>query len=110
MSTSTPPKTKLLQRQRLFCDGIAAGLTGAEAARQAGYSEAMARRTATRLRTLPEIKAGIERRLNGYQSNPKFDDPLAFLMWYASDPERGALKERVNAAIAVLPYMHRKLS
>lgn len=101
--------SKLLPRQRVFCDGIAAGLTGAEAARRAGYSKTRAGRTASRLRTLPEIRAGIDRRLNGYNPNPVFDDPLKFLMWYATDPEAGAMKERVDAAIACLPFMHRKV-
>ena len=109
MVTSTPAKMKLLPRQRVFCDGIAAGLTGAEAARKAGYTASRAARTASRLRTIPEIQAGIERRLNGYNSNPTFDDPLQFLMWYASDPEAGAMKGRIDAAIACLPYMHRKI-
>lgn len=100
--------TRLLKRQKAFCDGIAAGLSGAEAARRAGYSAARAAATASRLRTQPEIQAGIERRLNGYVSNPQFDDPLQFLMWVASDPEGGASAVRVRAAIACLPYLHRK--
>ncbi|MBA4263780.1 MAG: hypothetical protein C0453_01750 [Comamonadaceae bacterium] len=100
--------THLLKRQRLFCDGVAAGLSGAEAARRAGYSAARAAATASRLRTRPEIQAGIERRLNGYVSNPKFDDPLKFLMWVARDPEGGSTAIRVRAAIACLPYMHSK--
>lgn len=108
LAMSPPAKTKLLPRQRTFCDGIAAGLTGAEAARQAGYSDARAAATASRLRTHPEIQAGIERRLNGYDPNPAFDDPLQFLMWYASDPEAGAMKHRVDAAIACLPYLHER--
>lgn len=102
-------KTALLPRQRLFCNGIAAGLSGAEAARKAGYSAARASRTASRLRTLPAIRAGIERRLAGYNPNPVFDDPLAFLMWCATDPEAGAMKNRVDAAIAVLPFTHRRI-
>jgi len=100
--------TALLPRQRAFCDGVAAGLSGAEAARQAGYSASRAAATASRLRRRPEIQAGIERRLNGYDPNPQFDDPLQFLMWFANDPEAGATKQRVKAAIALLPYMHRK--
>lgn len=101
-------KSKLLARQRLFCDGIASGLTGAEAARQAGYSHSRAARTASRLRKLPEIIAGVDRRLNGYDPNPVFSDPMAFLMWFANDPEAGASKVRVDAAIALLPYMYRR--
>ena len=98
-------KTKLLHRQRVFCDGIAAGLSGAEAARQAGYTPSRAARTASRLRKLPENQAGIERRLNGYDPNPQFDCPLKFLIWFINDPEGGAPKGRVDAAIACLPYI-----
>lgn len=100
--------TALLPRQRAFCDGIAAGLSGAEAARCAGYSASRAAATASRLKRRPEIQAGIQRRLDGYDPNPQFDDPLAFLMWFANDPEAGATKHRVAAAIALLPYLHRK--
>lgn len=101
--------SRLLPRQRAFCDAIAAGLSGAEAARQAGYSERRAAATASRLRREPAIQAGIERRLNGYVSNPIFDDPLAFLMWFATDPEVGySMQQRVQAAIALLPYIHTK--
>lgn len=101
-------KTRLLPRQRAFCDGIAAGLSGAEAARRAGYSDSRAAATASRLRARPEIAAGIARRLAGYDPNPKFDNPLDFLIWVASDPECGATKVRVTAAIALLPYLYRK--
>lgn len=102
--------TRLLPRQRAFCDAIAAGMSGAEAARQAGYSDRRAAATASRLRREPAIQAGIERRLNGYVSNPVFDDPLDFLAWVASDPEAGgaAMRMRVQAAIALLPYFHSK--
>lgn len=102
--------SRLLPRQRAFCDGIAAGLSGAEAARRAGYSERRAKAAASRLNVRPEIKAGIKRRLEGYDPNPKFTDPLNFLLWYANDPEAGATRERVNAAIALLPYFHKRLS
>lgn len=98
----------LLPRQRAFCDGLAAGLSGAEAARHAGYSAARAAATASRLKQRPEIQAGIQRRLDGYDPNPTFDNPLDFLRWAATDPEAGATKVRVMAAIAVLPYLYRK--
>lgn len=101
-------KTRLLPRQRAFCDGIVAGLNGADAARRAGYSDSRAAATASRLRTRPEILAGIARRLAGYDPNPKFDNPLDFLMWVANDPECGATKARVDASIACLPYLYRK--
>jgi hypothetical protein len=97
--------SRLLPRQRAFADGIAAGLSGAEAARQAGYAPSKAKGTASRLRALPEIQAAIERRLNGYDPNPRFDDPMKFLMWVANDPEGASPKLRVKAAIACLPYV-----
>ncbi len=100
--------TQMLPRKRAFCDGIAAGLTGAEAARRAGYSERRAKQTASRLLKLPEVCAAIERRRNGYNPNPKFDDPLQFLMWFANDPEAGAPRQRVQVAIDLLPYTHRR--
>ena len=99
---------QMLPRKRAFCDGIAAGLSGAEAARRAGYSERRAKQTASRLLKLPEVQAGIERRRQGYNPNPQFDDPLQFLMWFANDPEAGATPQRVQAAIALLPYTHRR--
>jgi len=101
---------RLLTRQRTFCDGIAAGLSGAESARRAGYSDSRAKQTASRLIQLPQVQAGIERRRNGYNPNPQFNDPLAFLMWFANDPEAGELRHRVMAAIAAMPYMHPILS
>lgn len=99
----------LLPRQKAFCDGIAAGLSGAEAARRAGYSEDRAAATASRLRNRPEIQAGIQRRLDGFDPNPVFEDPLEFLKWVASNPE-GMTKVRVDAAIACLPYLYQKKS
>jgi hypothetical protein len=98
---------RLLPRQRRFCDGVAAGLSGAEAARQAGYSPARSKSTAARLRAQPGIKAGIERRLNGYESNPRFDSPLQYLLWFMGNPE-AALGLRVQAAIAATPYVHHR--
>ena len=100
--------TGLLPRQRKFADGIAAGLNGAEAARQAGYSAGRAKATAHRLRQNPMVQAAIERRRNGYVSNPRFDDPLDFLKWAMVDPEFSALKQRVKVAIFLLPYCHVK--
>lgn len=99
--------TRLLKRQKAFCDGIAAGLSGAEAARRAGYSHARAAATASRLRTMPAIQAGIQRRLDGWDPNPHFDDPLDFLAWVARNPE-GVCELRLKAAIALLPYYHCK--
>lgn len=98
--------TDLLPRQRKFADGIAAGLSGAEAARQAGYSAGRAKATAHRLKHNPAVQAAIERRLNGYDPHPQFDDPLQFLLWAMNDPEFGALRLRVKAAIATLPYLY----
>jgi phage terminase small subunit len=98
----------LLPRKRTFCDGIAAGLSGAEAARRAGYSARRAKQTASRLLRCPDVLQGIERRRNGYNPHPKFADPLQFLMWFANDPEAGAPRLRVRAAIAALPYLHRR--
>lgn len=56
---------------------------------------------------LPAIIAAIERRRQGYNPNPTFDDPLRWLMWFANDPEAGMPRQRVDAAIACLRYMHR---
>ena len=56
----------------------------------------------------PSIRAGIERRLNGYDPKPTFSDPLPFLQWAMADPEAHPLKVRMKAAAALLPYFHRK--
>lgn len=98
---------RLLPRQKAFCDGIAAGLSGTEAARKAGYSESRAAATASRLRAQPAIQAAIQRRLDGWDPDPHFDDPLDFLKWVATNPE-GVSSLRVKAAIALLPYFHHK--
>lgn len=99
--------TRLLPKQKAFCSGIAAGLSGAEAARQAGYSPSRAASTASRLKTRPAIQAGIQRRLDGYTGEPTFDNPLDFLAWVAQDPE-GVAEIRVKAAIALLPYLYER--
>jgi hypothetical protein len=98
----------LLHRQRRFCDGVAQGLSGAEAARQAGYSPSRAKQTAHRLIHDLDIQAGIARRLNGYDPHPTFDDPLKFLQWAMTDPEAYPLKLRIKVAVALLPYFHGK--
>lgn len=92
----------LLPRQKAFCDGIAAGLSGAESARRAGYSEGRAKRTASRLRTQANVMAGIKRRKAGYISQPRFDDPLEFLLWCMNDPETFALKDRIRIAATLM--------
>ena len=53
--------SRLSGRQRLFCNRIAGGASGAEAARQAGYSAAAASQQAWRLLQNPQVQAEIER-------------------------------------------------
>lgn len=55
------PTPRLSGRQRLFCSRVAGGASGAEAARQAGYSVAVASQQAWRLLQNPRVKAEIER-------------------------------------------------
>ena len=47
------------QRQLLFTQAYLAGKSATEAARQAGYRESTAKKAATRLLVLPDIKAAI---------------------------------------------------
>ena len=53
----------LTPRQRLFCARIAGGASGAEAARQAGYSHATAAQQASRMLRKPEVRAEVDRLL-----------------------------------------------
>jgi phage terminase small subunit len=52
---------RLTARQHIFCRRLIAGASGAEAARQAGYSIAGAARQASRMLRNPAIAAEIER-------------------------------------------------
>ena len=58
---ATPASRRLTGRQLLFCNRIAGGASGAEAARQAGYSGAAAAQQAWRLLKNAEVQAEIER-------------------------------------------------
>ena len=54
-------QSPLSPRQRLFCARIAGGASGAEAARQAGYSVATAAQQASRLLRQRQVQGEIER-------------------------------------------------
>ena len=55
------PTTRLSGRQRLFCNRVAGGASGAEAARQAGYSATAAAQQAWRMLRSPEVQEEIQR-------------------------------------------------
>lgn len=95
--------TRLLPRQRVFADALHRGLTGRQAALEAGYSPSRATRTASRLRRHPAIIEALERRRVGYTGMPPVtDDPRQWLLWAMADPEFLGMRDRIAVAAFLL--------
>lgn len=96
-----------------FAAGLAAGLSGKDAAIRAGFAERSAKVTASRLRRDPCIVAEIDRISRGlplpFHRRPGQNlDPLEFLQSVMCDPSE-TTRTRARAAIILLPYTHSKL-
>ena len=91
--------TRLLPRQRVFADALHRGLTGRQAALEAGYSPSRATRTASRLRRHIAIIEALARRRAGYNPEPPVtDDPRQFLIWAMNDVETLSVRDRIGVA------------
>ena len=113
----------LTERKRLFADALLRGERKADAARQAGYSPATASQMANKLGKDPDVlrymetKRAIEQAKAQAQAEGKrlelpdltrlFSDPRDFLMALMNDAGE-EMKLRVDAAKALMPFMHQK--
>jgi phage terminase small subunit len=124
----------LTSRKRLFAEAKIRGKTNKDAACEAGYSEKTASAAGSRLVKDADVKKYIAAHKkaggkSGSTSNPApkevaaepptaedfdvskaflYSDPKAYLLMAMNDPAMPP-KERVNAAKALLPFMHKRL-
>lgn len=119
----------LTGKKRLFADAVRAGKSNKDAAIAAGYSAKTASAAGSRLVKDKEVAAYLERVKNSpvsedsrpecaspEEGRPTFDlgkvlqhsDPKAFLIAAMNDVELGE-KLRIDAAKALMPFMHQKL-
>ena len=120
----------LTGKKRLFADAVIAGKSNKDAAIAAGYSVATASAAGSRLVKDPQVSAYLkERRKAGRKSPaaatvtepppkpvPKFDlkaalqhdDPMVFLKAAMNDLDLDP-RQRIDAAKALLPFVHQKL-
>jgi phage terminase small subunit len=120
----------LTGKKRAFADAVLAGLSNKDAAIAAGYSPATAAQAGSRLVKDPDIaqylaeqkKAGRKKAVDksaaatpAVPPRPPFDlaalvnfsDPKAFLKAVMNEPKVD-LKQRVEAAKALMPFEHQK--
>lgn len=113
----------LTGKKRLFADAVLAGSSNRDAAIAAGYSVKTASPQGSRLVKDPAVAAYLAERRKAAPagqaptpaakpfdpSNPiLFSDPKAFLLAAMNDGQL-AEKQRVEAAKALMPFMHQKL-
>lgn len=115
----------LTGKHRAFADAVLAGKSNKDAAIAAGYSERTAGPAGSRLAKRKDIAAFIAKYRKADAgapppppppAGPKFDvaaaitfsDPMVFLKAAMNDPA-AAPKLRVEAAKALLPFMHHKV-
>lgn len=115
---------ELTGKHRAFADAVLAGMSNKEAAIAAGYSEKTAGPQGSRLAKNPAVAAFIKKHKRPgapkppvpvEKPAPKFDaamaltysDPIAFLKAAMNDPAASP-SLRVEAAKALLPFMHAK--
>jgi len=126
----------LTPKKRAFADALRGGASNKDAAIAAGYSASSASAAGSRLAKDPHVLAelaklpvnkkvkaqpsvnepkAVEHGADGEQDGPSFDlaraltftDPKAFLIAAMNDPEAEA-KLRVDAAKALMPFMHQR--
>lgn len=126
----------LTPKKRAFADALRGGASNKEAAIAAGYSASSASAAGSRLAKDPHVLAelangtvnknvkaqpkakapkSVEPEVDAEDSGPTFDlaraltftDPKAFLIAAMNDPEAEA-KLRVDAAKALMPFMHQR--
>lgn len=113
----------LTGKKRTFADAVLAGKSNKDAAIAAGYSAATAPQAGSRLVKDKEVAAYLVKCRDAAQKGetppddrPKFDvnaalmhaDPKAFLLAAMNDGELDP-KQRIEAAKALMPFMHQKL-
>lgn len=113
----------LTGKKKLFADAILAGKTNKDAAIAAGYSAKTAAQAGARLvkdkdvaAHLAKCRAAAEKGEPPPDDRPKFDinaallhaDPKSFLLAAMNDGELEP-KQRIEAAKALMPFMHQKL-
>jgi hypothetical protein len=101
----------LTDRQRRYAEGRSRGLGQERAAIEAGYAEASAKVSASRMERDPAVRAAIEsaRTAGGTEERPqqRYEDAEAYLLAVV----RGDVPPdpvRVSAARAILPYQRRR--
>lgn len=113
----------LTDKKRRFADALMSGASQSEAAITAGYSERTAKQQGYRLARDPDVLAHIERRgavseareqakadgkaFNVASLAKMYSDPKDFLTAVMNDGGEDA-KLRVDAAKALMPYIHAK--
>lgn len=120
----------LTGKKRAFADAVLAGLSNKDAAIAAGYSPATASSAGSRLVKDPDIaqylaaqkkparKKAVDKSTTSTATPPprppfdfaalvNFSDPMAFLKAVMNEPEVD-IKQRVEAAKALLPFEHQK--
>jgi terminase small subunit-like protein len=98
-------------KQRKFAAAIAAGKSGAAAAREAGCSARTARSYGSKLRKDPRIVAEVDRIRRG-EALPLHEQgialtPLEFLLSVMCSPTEDT-RTRIRAAIAAAPYVNQR--
>jgi len=111
----------LTYRKRKFVNAIQSGLSGANAAVAAGYSEKGASQAASRLMKDADVIAAIERTKVVEQAGPSaecnppaitglnehYDDPKDYLRAVMNNPLEDP-KIRLDAAKSLMPYEHHR--
>lgn len=113
----------LTDKKRKFVAALQSGLSGANAAVAAGYSEKGASQAASRLMKDPDVIAALERKEMVEQAKAQakeegksvsipnlskmYSDPKEFLKAVMNDPLEDP-KLRVDAAKSLMPYVHQR--
>ena len=98
-------------KKRKFAEALTRGLPARDAALAAGYRDGRGLKvTASRLLRDRHVQAHLTRleQFAHLPPRPVTDDPLEFLIGVMSDP-REPTPIRLEAAIAVAPYFHRRV-
>ncbi len=124
----------LTDKKRRFADALQSGATNREAAIAAGYSEKTASQAGSKLARDPDVIAAIGRKLRAKTATPaevktarkvnsppeagspddglvfaEFDDPRDFLTAVMNE-QSAEPRLRVDAAKALMPYVHGKVA
>lgn len=100
----------LTHKKRRYVAAIMAGQTPQQAALAAGYAPKGIKVAVHRMARCPHVAAHLARarQWSHLPPRPATDDPLEFMKGLMSDPREPTVI-RLEAAIAVAPYQHRRL-